>query len=108
MPGFYKIEYQGASGIGAGAMALANGKVAGMDVGGGIYKGTYTDNGSTTEGTAVLYFEAGGQLVTGASVPAGYEIPIQFSFPTNSQKHNIGVTVSGHNVVVLLTKIGEL
>lgn len=108
MSGLFRIDYQGASGAGAGAMALANGKVAGLDVGGGVYRGTYSAEAGRLKGTAVLYFEAGGQLVTGAQVPPGTQIPIPFDIADNGQNHTISVSVAGQAVTVRLTKVAEL
>lgn len=108
MSGFYRIDYQGVSGSGAGAMALANGKVAGLDTGGGIYRGTYVTEGGRIRGTAILYFDTNGHLVTGAQIPAGTEIPIPFDLEDKGHIHTISVSVAGRSVNVRLTKVAEL
>lgn len=110
MGGFYRIDYQGTGGTGAGAFALANNKVAGLDVGGGVYHGTYTEEGGRYKGTATLSFASGGDLVTGMKVPPGTEIPIPFEFPAgnSSESHPISVSVAGHRVEVRLTRIADL
>ncbi|MFJ7441686.1 hypothetical protein ACIQW5_29345 [Methylorubrum thiocyanatum] len=108
MTGFYRVDYQGVSGIGAGGMALANGKVAGIDIGGGIYRGTYVIEAGRIRGTAILSFENGGRLVTGAQVPPGTEIPIPFDLEDSGNTHVISVSVAGRAVNVRLAKIAEL
>lgn len=72
MQGFYKMEYTGNVGQGAGALAFVNGHLAGIDVAGGVYDGQYqtTPDGVVT-GYADLSFPQGGMLVTGAVVAAG-------------------------------------
>lgn len=110
MSGFYRIDYQGQADHGAGALALANGKVAGLDVGGGIYRGTYTEEGGRLRGTAHLSFPQGGELVTGMRVPAGSEIPIPFDITADAltNSHSISVAVAGRNVNVRLTRVADL
>lgn len=73
MRGFYKMEFTGQAGQGAGAIAFVDGKVAGADIGGGFYKGEFqvTPGGMVT-GYADLSFPDGGVLATsGQTVPAG-------------------------------------
>lgn len=110
MGGFYRIKYQGTGGKGDGAIALANNKVAGLDVGDGIYRGTYAEEGGRFKGTAVLSFASGGDLVTGMRVPPGTEIPIPFDIPagSSSDSHTVSVNVAGHKVEVTLTRIADL
>lgn len=106
---FYRIDYAGASGGGAGAIALANGKVAGLDVGGGVYTGTYVEKDGHRIGTAVLSMPNGGQLVNGLQVPAGTAIPIEFAIPVEAPDgHTLTVSVAGRHVNAILHKVGDL
>jgi len=83
MNGFYRMDYEGRSDTGAGAIALVNGKIAGLDIGGGIYKGSYSIDQSTNEltGTVDVSFPQGGQLVTGAVIPPGghFTVPLRLN-----------------------------
>lgn len=110
MGGFYRVDYQGHADRGAGALALANGKVAGLDIGGGIYRGTYVEEGDRLHGTAVLSFPEGGELVTGMRVPPGSELPIPFDIPAGglTNSHGMSVDVAGRRVDVRLTRIADL
>lgn len=109
MGAFYRIEYAGASGTGAGAMALANGKVAGLDIGGGVYSGSYVEGTGHRRGIAILSLPNGGQLVNGLQVPAGTEIPIEFAIPIDAPGgHTLTVSVAGRQVSVILHKVGDL
>lgn len=86
MRGFYKMEYTGKDGQGAGAVTFVDGKLAGIDVGGGVYRGEFqtTQDGVVT-GYADLTFPAGGILVTGTSVPPGSP-PIRIPFSINEDQ----------------------
>ncbi len=83
MRGFYKMEYTGHQGQGAGAITFVDGKIAGIDVGGGEYRGEYSQSsdGSTT-GFADMSFPNGGVLVTGATIPRGSP-PMRIPFSVN-------------------------
>ena len=109
MGAFYRIDYAGTSGSGAGAMALANGKVAGLDLGGGVYRGSYVEEGGHRRGTAVLSMPNGGQLVNGLQVPPGTEIPIEFAIPIDAPGgHTLTVSVASRQVGVILHKLADL
>ena len=110
MGGFYRVDFQGRADQGAGALAIANGKVAGLDVADGIYRGTYTEVDGRLKGTATLTFERGAELVTGMRVPPGAAIPIPFDIPASALAgfHDLAVSVAGRPVVVRLTRIADL
>lgn len=110
MGGFYRVEFQGYADRGSGALALANGKVAGLDIGGGIYRGSYVEEGGRARGTAILSFPDGGELVTGTRVPPGAEISIPFDIPiaTSSNIHGTSVNVSGRRVEVIWSRVADL
>ncbi|KEA04834.1 hypothetical protein [Rhizobium rhizogenes] len=86
MRGFYKMEYTGKQGQGAGAVAFVDNKLAGIDVGGGVYTGEFqtTPDGVVT-GYADLAFPTGGVLVTGAVVAPGAP-PIRIPFSVNEDQ----------------------
>lgn len=86
MRGFYKMEYTGNQGQGAGALAFVDNKVAGLDVGGGVYKGEFhTMQDGTVSGYVDLSFPQGGSLVTGATMAPGGP-PMRIPFAIQEQK----------------------
>jgi hypothetical protein len=56
-----------------GAMYVGNGVIAGFDIYGGRYKGTFTESNGRLYGTVNLTIPGGGSLVTGQQVPPGTE-----------------------------------
>lgn len=109
MGAFYRIDYAGSTGAGAGAMALANGNLAGLDMGGGVYTGTYVEKDGHRHGTAVLSMPNGGYLVNGMQVSAGTTIPIEFAIPIDAPDgHTLTVSVAGRHVSAILHKVADL
>ena len=74
MAGLYSIQYSGQTGVGAGALYVGNGVIAGFDMYGGRYQGSYKDNGDYINGSMNLSLPGGGALVTGDQLPAGASI----------------------------------
>jgi hypothetical protein len=77
--GFFRIAFTGTAGSGFGVLVLRNGSVAGADVGGVIYDGTYTENPSTGEISIKLDMiaPAGASLVqTGIPLTTPKSVPI--------------------------------
>ena len=110
MGGFYRVEFQGRADQGSGSLALANGKVAGLDSGGGVYRGSYVEEGGRARGTAILSFANGGELVTGMRVPPGAEVSIPFDIPVGNSTsvHGTSVNVAGRRVDVLWYRVADL
>ncbi|MGN8097167.1 hypothetical protein ACTJK8_28370 [Methylobacterium sp. 22177] len=110
MGGFFRVEFQARTDQASGSLALANGKVAGLDVGGGIYRGSYVEEGGRARGTAILSFPDGGELVTGMRVPPGAEITIPFDIPVGNSTniHGTSVNVAGRRVDVIWRRIADL
>jgi hypothetical protein len=79
MQGFYRFDYAGHEGEGSGALAFANGKVGGIDVGGAHYAGEYTEVDGRLVGKLSMSMPNGGRLVTGAEVAPGMA-PIEIPF----------------------------
>jgi hypothetical protein len=86
MRGFYKMEFTGKQGQGAGAIAFVDGKIAGLDAGGGVYNGEFQIG---PDGTATGYVDMslplGGLLVTGAVFTPGSQ-PIRIPFEIKADK----------------------
>lgn len=107
MRGFYRMDYQGTDGSGAGALAFVDGKIAGLDTGGGIYKGTYTEAGGNLTGSVQMSFPDGGHLVTGFAVPKG--TPAQtIPFTIQPGATQIKLQTPTGPVSLQLTKVSEL
>jgi hypothetical protein len=91
-----------------GAMYVGSGTVAGFDIYGGRYKGTYTESGGRFRGTVTLSMPTGGQLVTGQQVPPGASIGITVDWPADlGGGAPLNVNVGGQNVQVNLQKMVE-
>ena len=108
MSALYQLRYQGVAGVGHGAVYIGRGIIVGVDITGGRYHGTYSAQGQNLVGSATLT-SAGGTLVTGQPVPAGTQVPISFSLPTNfnnGQPHQI--SVGGRSVSVAFDLIGAV
>lgn len=78
--GFYRVDFEGRAGAGAGAFALVRGKVAGLDATGVTYTGSYKTEGDELVGTVAVTAPPGTGLVTGANAgPLGtkFEVAIR-------------------------------
>jgi hypothetical protein len=111
MSGLYAMRYsgQGGSSTGAGALFIGKGVVLGIDVVGGRYKGTYTEQGGRLLAKAVMSVPAGAVLVTGQTVPTATDFPLTADWPANfwdgtPQK----ITVAGRPVEVTFEKLGDV
>ena len=79
MRGFFRMDYAGTSSSGTGAIAFIDGKVAGIDVGGGIYDGSYSETEpGVISGKIYVRFPEGGTHVTGHIAPRGSAMAVPF------------------------------
>lgn len=83
MASLYYVKYVGETGTGAGAMYVGNGVVAGFDISGGRYTGTYTEQWGRFRATVSFSMPGGGETVTGLRVPPGTSIPLSVDWPAN-------------------------
>jgi hypothetical protein len=105
----YAMRYVGNAGLGAGALYVGRGKVAGFDAGGGRYDGTYTEQGGRIKGQATLSAPTGATLVTGQMLPSGAKIPLTVDWPTNFADGNPHpINVGGKQVHVTFEKVSDL
>jgi hypothetical protein len=109
MTGFYRMDYAGPADQGAGAIAFTNNKIAGLDVAGGIYVGSYTLHEGRLVGELNVTFPQGGTLVTGAVVPPGANILVQLDLAHGLlDGHHLQVQVLGQSVSARLSKVADL
>jgi hypothetical protein len=105
------MRYAGAAGQGGGALYIGKGIVAGVDVVGGIYDGSYSERNGHLRGTVKLTAPtAGAHLVTGQSVPGGQSFELRFDLPpdfANGRPQTI-VGVGGRPVQVTFEKLKDL
>lgn len=79
MDGFYRIAFTGGAGSGFGILAFLDGKIAGADVAGATYSGTYTEDATTGALNYRVTMSAPAGLVpvqTGVPLAAPASIPI--------------------------------
>jgi hypothetical protein len=113
MDGFFRIAYTGAAGSGFGVLVFRNGNIAGADVAGGTYDGTYTENPTTQVISlqVTLAVPAGISLVqTGVPLAAPIALPITVTLApadTAGEKPILVQTPLGP-VNVLFKKIRDL
>lgn len=82
--GFYRVDYVGSADQGAGGFALVGGKVAGIDVVGITYVGTYERIGDELVGRMTAKAPPGTPLVTGATAGAqGATFPVELIVHSN-------------------------
>lgn len=106
MASLYGLTYVGKEGSGLGAMYIGSGTIAGFDIYGGQYKGTYTEGAGRFKGNVTLSIPGGGQLVTGQAVPPGTIIPVAVDWPSNfGSGEPLAVPVAGQTVQVSLRKM---
>ena len=109
MAGLYSIQYSGQTGVGAGALYVGNGVIAGFDTYGGRYQGTYKDNGDYIIGSINLSLPGGGALVTGDQLPAGASIQIAVEWPADlGNGAPMQLNVGERTVEVALVKMADV
>jgi hypothetical protein len=108
MAELFAVQYAGKTGTGAGAMYIGNGQIAGFDIYGGRYKGTYTEATGRLQGKVQLSMPEGGSLVTGQQMPAGSKLDVTFDWPTNFAGHQQQLNVGGGTVNLILQKMVDV
>ena len=90
-------------------MYVGNGIMAGFDIYGGRFNGTYTDQAGRFRADIILLMPNGGRLVTGQEVPAGTKIPMSVDWPANfGNRTQQQIMVQGRPVTVLLQKMQDI
>ena len=110
MNAFFRMDFAGRASSGAGGIAFANGKIAGLNVGGGVYKGTYSASPTgEIQGNVTVSFPQGGQLVTGANAARGHSFQVQINAKPdpNGDFSFVAQTPTG-SATVRLSKVAAL
>ncbi len=84
--GFYAVYYTGVTGSGIVVLALYNGIIAGADMTGGRYDGTYAESSTpgSYDATIRMSFPPGTSLVTGALAgPQPFFMDVNLTLPAN-------------------------
>ena len=90
-------------------MYVGNGIVAGFDIYGGHFNGTYTDHAGRFRANVTLTMPSGGRLVTGQVVPAGTKISMSVDWPANfGNGTQQQIMVQNKSVMVLLKKMQDI
>lgn len=106
---FFRIDYVGAADSGVGAIAFANGKIAGLDVAGVVYKGSYDVRDGRVIAKVEMSAPQGARLVTGAPLPVGASIPLEVEAAVERiDGHVIKIQSPSGPVDVRFTKVGDL
>lgn len=109
MAALFAVSYAGQVGSGVGAMYVGNGVIAGFDIYGGRYKGTYTEANGRIKGTVTLTQPGGGQLVTGQQIPPGASVQISADWPSDlGNGKPLQLNVGGQPVQVNFNKMVDV
>ena len=87
--GFYRIAFTGAHGSGFGLLVLFEGAVAGADVGGVLYDGTYrTDEAKNHMNLQITMRAPAGStpVQTGIPLVAPIDVPMAISLPRSEER----------------------
>ena len=106
--GFYKIEYAGSAGFGAGVIVLDTNMVIGADAAGGEYDGSYVWNTEKQKFDVKITVKIpeGVQLVQGYVAPSGgTEFMVEFSLPRDAAGEIVQVETPLGKVALVITFI---
>jgi hypothetical protein len=101
--GFFRIAFTGAAGSGFGVLVFRQGSVAGADVGGATYDGTYSENPATGEINFKVNMAAPAGIApvqTGVALTAPMDVPIAATLKSND--------ITSQKTVLLQTPLGPV
>lgn len=94
LDGIYALSFRGAASFGMGVIALRDGVIAGADVGGVIYDGTYNETAQDVTLDIEMTVPPGVSLVQGtAPRPTSYHVPFHAIIPKQAIETNEPVLV---------------
>lgn len=80
MEGFFRMAFTGAAGSGFGMIVFHDGSIAGADVGGATYDGSYTDNQKTrTLEFQITMYAPAGMTPVQTGIPIAEPISLPFN-----------------------------
>ena len=82
--GFYAFYYNGAAGKGVMLLCLKQGRMLGVDMGGGVLKGAYEQQGDTIVADCTFQFSAGQTLITGQKLSDAVEQSTRVRIPLSA------------------------
>jgi len=101
--GFFRIAFTGVAGRGFGLLVFQNGSVAGVDVAGATYDGSYAENPKTAEVSIQVTMAASAGITpvqTGVPLAAPISVPISVTLTQ--------ADTSGEKPVLLQTSLGPV
>jgi hypothetical protein len=101
--GFFRMAYTGNTGSGFGIIVLHDGNIAGADVAGGTYDGSYTENPGTGEISlkVILAMPAGlAPVQTGIPLTAPASVPINATL--------LQADINAEKPILIQTQIGPV
>ncbi len=107
MSALYKMQYVGTMGDAFGVIYIGKGVVAGMDIGGGQYRGSYVEEEGRLQGAVNL--SGAGALVTGLVLQPGQAVTIPVDLPVefaDGTAHDF--SVGGSVVRATFEKIADI
>jgi hypothetical protein len=108
MNAYFRMDFAGHTAASPGAIVLADGKVAGLDPKGRVYRGTYVDSGGAVTGRLEVSMPDGGRLATGEAVPPGTKFAVPFSVSPDDGTGPVLHLQTRAPLSARLTKIADL
>ena len=108
MNAYFRMDFAGQASAGPGAIVLADGKVAGVDPKGRVYRGTYVDWGAGVTGSLEVSMPEGGRLATGEAVPPGTKFAVPFHVSPDDGTGPVLHLQTRAPLTARLTKIADL
>ena len=108
MNAYFRMDFAGHAAASPGAIVLADGKVAGLDPKGRVYRGTYVDSGGAVTGRLEVSMPEGGRLATGEAVPPGTKFAVPFSVSPDDGTGPVLHLQTRAPLSARLTKIADL
>jgi hypothetical protein len=106
MASLYGVQYAGENGTGMGALYLGNGVIAGFDLYGGHFKGTYTEQNGRLNAKMTLSLPGNGVSVAGHRISLGAGDDMSADWPSDlGNGRQLQMTVGGRTVHVHFKKM---
>jgi len=105
----YGIQYSGENGAGLGALYVGNGVMAGFDIYGNRFGGTYKESNGRLAARMTLTLHSGSVSVTGHRHSAGLDVEMLADWPSDlGNGKPLQMNVGGKTVQVHLVKMVDV